>query len=269
MMNLLEKSRNELIAQSKYGKREKDGKTRYEKRLKSKFASSNRSYNKMDMNKLFKEDILDISIEVIGETDNYEVKISYGGFLEELQKTLKNSNQDDVQLKDIIKSLVSGFNKNDVYIHCSCPDFCFRFQYWATVKGFNSGKPQLVPADETNPDNNLGPGCKHILLLLSNTSWMIKVASVIMNYINYMKKYRERQYADIIYPSIYGKKYTEPVQLSIDDTDELATGTQDIDRSNVYARTKNQFTQGNKQGLRFASRNETDNQETIDDLLNN
>ena len=56
MSVLLEKSRNELISQSKQGKRENgDGKTRYEKRVKSRVSSSNKSYNKIDMNQLFKD----------------------------------------------------------------------------------------------------------------------------------------------------------------------------------------------------------------------
>ena len=34
------------------------------------------------MNKLFKENILDVNVPVKGETDNYLVKITVGGFLD-------------------------------------------------------------------------------------------------------------------------------------------------------------------------------------------
>ena len=55
----------------------------------------------------------------------------------------------------------------------------------------------------TNPNDTLGVGCKHIMLVLSNTSWCIKLASVIHNYINYMKSHYEKLYADIIYICVY------------------------------------------------------------------
>ena len=121
MSKLLEKSRNQLISQSKQGKRERDGKTRYEKRLKSRVASSNKSYNRLDMNSLFKDGILNLSIDVRGETDNYIVKISYGGFLDALKDELKRNN-DELDLRVVIRALVIGFNKNEVYLKCTCPD---------------------------------------------------------------------------------------------------------------------------------------------------
>ena len=50
MTRLLEDRRVELVSKGKRGEREKgDGKTRYEKRVKSSFASSTRSYNKINM----------------------------------------------------------------------------------------------------------------------------------------------------------------------------------------------------------------------------
>jgi hypothetical protein len=56
-----------------------------------------------------------------------------------------------------------------------------------------------------------------------------------------MKKHKERLYADIIYPAIYGKKYEEPVQQDMFD-DELATDEETIDTSNAEAREKGRFT---------------------------
>lgn len=78
-----------------------------------------------------------------------------------------------------------------------------------------------------------------------------------------MEKNRKRLYADIIYPAIYDKKYEEPVQLDIDTSDELETDSDTIDKSNIYARTKNQFQKGNTQGIRFAPSNK--NQVSIED----
>ena len=75
-------------------------------------------------------------------------------------------------------------------------------------------------------------------------------------------EYYEKLYADIIYPAVYGKDYETPVQLDIFDDDTLETDTDTIDKSNEYARTKNQFKQGNKEGIRFASKN--DDQQSFD-----
>ena len=81
------------------------------------------------------------------------------------------------------------------------------------------------------------------MLVLSNTVWLLKVASVINNYIKYMERYRQNDYAKIIYPAIYGKEYTQPVQLSIDDSkDETLTDDETfIDTTNEYGRTSGRF----------------------------
>lgn len=142
---------------------------------------------------------------------------------------------------------------------------CYRFDYYATRNIYNSGEPQNIPSKITNPRDSLGSGCKHILLLLSNTAWLIKVASVINNYIKYAQKNMQRAYTDIIYPAIYGKEYEEPVQLSIFDKDDLDTDETTIDKSNQYGRTSTQFKKGNTQGVRFAPNNSNDDQITIDD----
>lgn len=127
-IQLNEDSRSKLVAKSKTGKREKDGKTRYEKRLKSHVATSTRQYNRINMNELFKNGIVTIGIEIKGETDNYIVTISYGGVLDELRELIKRNNN-QLDLKSVIKALVIAFNKNDVYIRCTCPDFFYRFGY--------------------------------------------------------------------------------------------------------------------------------------------
>ena len=125
--------------------------------------------------------------------------------------------------------------------------------YWQTKNGVSSGDPENRPSDITNPDDKLGSACKHVLLVLSNTSWLLKVGSTILNYIRYMEKHYEKLYADIIYPAVYGKHYEEPVQLDLFDDGTLETDTDTLDKSNEYARTKNQFKKGNTQGIRFAS----------------
>ncbi len=242
-MILLEKTRNQLMSDSKRGKKEKDGQTRYQKRLKSRIGSSVREFNALNMDKFFKKNILDINIQVYGETDNYIVKLSFGGVLDELRTLLRSGKQ--LELRDIVRALVISFNKDNVYINCSCPDWTYRMAFYATKKDINSGEPELRPSNITNPDDDLGDGCKHVLLVLSNTAWIIKVARVIKNYITYMENNQKRLYADFIYPAIYGKKYEEPVQLDVFDN-ELETDSDTIDKSNKYAQSRTQFKPNNK-----------------------
>ena len=236
------------------------GKQRFNRRSKSKVANNVRQYNSIDMNKLFKDNILTVNISVKGETDDYTVKISFGGFLDILRDLL-GDDANNLNLRNITRALVTGFNKDDVYIFCSCPDFHYRFGYWATRNKLNSGEAEDRPSDITNPDDSLGSGCKHILLVLSNNSWLMKVASVINNYIKYMEKHYQKLYADIIYPAIFGKDYEEPVQLSIDDidsADNLHTDTDTLDKANTYGQDRTRFQKGNTQGIRFASNNSSD-----------
>ena len=223
--NLYEDSRSQLLSKSKKGdnyvpSNQSKGKNRYERRLHSKVFHSVKDYNNINMNRLFKDNILDVNVSVHGETDDYSVKMSFGGFLDSLHRELKKNN-DTLNLRVVSRALTSAFNSDNVYVHCSCPDWQYRFSYWATKNSITSGQAELRPANITNPGDTKGSGCKHVMLVLSNTSWLIKVASVINNYIKYMAKHREQQYATIIYPAIYNKKYTGPVQQNIFDDEKL------------------------------------------------
>ena len=152
-----------------------------------------------------------------------------------------------------------------VILH-NCPDWQYRYAYYATKNNINSGDAETRASNITNPDDKLGSACKHVLLVLSNTSWILKVASTIYNYVNYMEKHYQKLYADIIYPAIYGKKYEEPVQLDIFDDDNLETDAETIDKSNQYAVDKSRFQKGNTQGIRFAPKAKDEDQvELFDD----
>lgn len=245
MFLLNEDKRAELLSRGRRGEREKgDGKTRYEKRVNSKVATTVKEFNDIDMESLFKYGILTVNIPVIGETDKYLVRIKFGGFLDEIRNQLKRNNN-KLELKIILKALTSSFDKENVYIRCTCPDFQYRFSFWLTMSDVIVGAPENRPSKITNPKNTLGSGCKHLMLVLSNNKWVMKVASTIYNYILYMEKNRQKQYADIIYPAIYDKKYEKPVQLSIDDKDNLDNDKGTIDTANEIGRKRGQFQTGN------------------------
>lgn len=248
---LFEDNRNQFLNKSKSSRK---GRQRFERRKKSKVQNTVASMNGIDMDKLFKKDVLTIDIPVHGETDDYIVKISYVGLLDLLRGFVERNNG-VCTLREISKACIDAFNSNEVFISCSCPDFHYRFNYWRTQQGQNSGEPENRPSNITNPHDTLGSGCKHILLVLANNSWVLRVARVINNYIAYMEKHYQKLYADIIYPAVYGKPYEEPVQLSIDDDDSLATDTDTIDTANIYGRDRTRFKTGNQQGVKFASTN--------------
>ena len=270
--NLYEDSRSQLLSKSKKGdnyvpSNQSKGKNRYERRLHSKVFHSVKDYNNINMNRLFKDNILDVNVSVHGETDDYSVKMSFGGFLDSLHRELKKNN-DTLNLRVVSRALTSAFNSDNVYVHCSCPDRQYRFSYWATKNSITSGQAELRPSNITNPGDTKGSGCKHVMLVLSNNSWLLKVSSVIFNYINYMEKHYAKLYADIIYPAIYEKNYEEPVQMDMfadEENPELETDSDTIDTSNKYARTKTQFKKGNE--YRFKPNQQVDKQLDFDSLL--
>lgn len=118
---------------------------------------------------------------------------------------------------------------------------CYRFDYWSTVNNYNSGNPQNIPAKITNPNNTKGSGCKHVLLVLANVEWLLRVASVINNYVNYAETHLQKLYADYIFPQIYGVKYSKEVQLQLTDTDEVTSDKELIDIANRLGRNRGRF----------------------------
>lgn len=270
---LLEDKRSELLSQSKSGANyvpwnQHYGKNRYQRRLKSKIAPSIKHFNNIDMNKFFKTDILDVLIDVKGETNIYKVRMSFVGTLDEIHNELKKSGATQIDRKIVLRALTKAFNNDDVYINCTCPDFRYRFKYWATKKNLLIGDPEHRPANITNPHDDKGPGCKHIILCLSDASWLIKIASVIYNYVYYMEKHEERLFQRYIFPAVYGKPYDE-YQMSIwdEDEEELASGEEDIATANRAARERGRWKKGNE--YRFRKEEPGDSgQMSFDDLEN-
>ena len=108
-MLLNEEKRTQLISKSKSAQKEKDGKTRYQKRVKSKVRANVSQLNKIDFNQLFKDNIMTVNLEVDGETDTYLVTISFGGFLDQLRDELEKSNN-IFSLRVVIRALLNSFN---------------------------------------------------------------------------------------------------------------------------------------------------------------
>ncbi len=221
---LLEMNRNQLINKSKSSDNYKDtskGRNRWERRNKSRIDSQVKQYNKIDMNSFFKQDELKVGINVHGETNDYLVLIRYNGVLREIQNQIKLNNN-KLEFKCVLIALQRVFNSGDVFVSCTCPDWKYRQAYHAGRDGYNSGPVETRASDITNPRDSKGGGCKHVNLVLGNVDWIMKVASVINNYIHYMEEHMQRQYADIIFPAVVGVPYNKAVQLNLFDTgDEM------------------------------------------------
>lgn len=258
---LLELKRSQLINKSKNGasyapNNRKKGKNRFERRKYSRISTSIKGYNKIDMNAFWKGDILEVGIEVIGETDTYIVTLDFENILYNLKKEVKD-NKNVFNFKVIYKALVKAFNDDDVYISCSCFDWKYRFGYVATKNKYSSQlPPELRPSNITNPKDDKGAGCKHTLLLLSNTGWLVKIASVIYNYVKYCKTNLSTNYKRYIFPQIYGMSYKQALDNQIfkevdDEVSGLLPSDQKalddiINRALKGRDEKGRFTKGNE-----------------------
>ena len=146
MKILNEDSRQQLISKSKSGQPYKTmAGNRFTRRTRSKISQSTKEYNEIDMNKLFKKGILDVQIKIMGETDTYKVRISFGMFTQYIQKEIKKNN-DKFEYKVIVQALTSAINdEKDVYVFCSCKDWHYRFGYFATINNIIIGPPENIP----------------------------------------------------------------------------------------------------------------------------
>ena len=255
-MSLDEATRSQLISKGQKGqnyKNQSKGKNRWARRTKSRISNTVRQYNDIDFDAFFKKDILNVGISVHGETDEYTVKLKFGGVLNEIARNIRNNNG-VLEFKLIVSALMRVFNIGDVYVHCSCPDAKYRMNFWQTKNGYSSLPIETRPSNITNPNDLLGSACKHTLLVLSNLSWTMKVSSTINNYIKYCQKHMGRNYADYIFPKLYGMKYPEAVQTSMFEDGLLPTDQETIKKANEYGRKSTQFKPGNKEGIRFAKK---------------
>ena len=250
LMLLLEANRTSLISQSRNAgeyKNKERGKNRFERKKYSKIANAVRAYNEIDMNSLFKQDILLVNIPVVGENDEYTVTIKLEGVVGEIHKNIKN-NSNKLEYRTIIQALTKVFNTSDVYIKCTCPDAKYRFAHWNILKNVSVDDSSKDPGPGrgiVNPNDDKGRGCKHMLLVLANGDWMMKVASVINNYCHFLSEKKPEAFLKLVFPKLYGVPADEAEQNDIvADQEELETGKDLIDIINEYGRNRGKFKKG-------------------------
>lgn len=248
---LTEATRGQLIKKSKEGDPYKNSRgSRWTRKNKSSIANTVKDYNQIDMNTLWKQDILKFGIKVQGETDDYIVKVIFSGVLKALRPLVKED-QNNLTRDVIYAALVKALNSEDVKISCTCPDYKYRLAYQNSKNGYNAGKAETRKSDITNPGDTKGAGCKHILAVLNNAEWIRNIASVINNYVNYCKDKMQNNYARFIFPEIYGMSYDDAIQMTFSDYDDkgkeknvLDSTVEIINLSNALGKNRGKILKG-------------------------
>jgi len=247
---LLEDTRTLLVSKSRSaGPYTHDirGKNRFERKRFSQIAKTVKQYNQIDMNKFFKEDMLIVHIPVVGETDNYTVSIRMDGVVAEIAKNIKN-NKNQLEYRTIIQSLTRIFNSANIYVKCTCDDYKYNFAHWNIINNVSVDDTASDPGPGKgirNPDDKKGRGCKHVLLVLANGDWLLKVSSVINNYIHYAEEHLQKPFLKVIFPKLYGIPADEMVDKDIIDDDKYLDSTTGlIDAINEYGKNRGKYQPG-------------------------
>ena len=218
--HLIEATRQSLINSSKTAgpyKNQTYGKNRWERKKLSKITDANKAFNKIDMNQLFKQDILLVTLPVIGETASYEVSVKFNGIINEISKNLK-ANKNFFEFKTVIQAVSKVLNNEDTYIKCNCEDYKYRYKHWNIISKVDIEGTDKDPGPGKgirNPNDSLGRGCKHVLLVLANLDWIMKVSSVIFNYINYAAMSLQKPFLNVILPKLYGVTVEDSVSAGL------------------------------------------------------
>lgn len=167
---------SEINRSNLVGKTKDQGNGRYQRR--TKYKPDN--FRGTDVSQLFDNDVLICPVPV----GDYISTVAFQGVLLRLRDQLKDDPRHTLTLQKVIKSITKAIDSSDLLVDCTCPDFVYRFAYWATKYGYKYGKPETRPAKITNPNDKIGAMCKHLTALLANKKWVVKIASIINDYIN-------------------------------------------------------------------------------------
>jgi hypothetical protein len=179
-------TKQELLQKSRSSTK---GTQRFYRRLFSQIRIPNQAIQTVNVAKWFETDILDAQISVKGETDNYVVTISFWGVWDSYDKSK------DLSQENIKKAVYSAYRSQDVYVACTCPDDRYRYAYVATKGRYRAERPEYRPAPITNPRDNLGSGCKHVLLcLMSSVKWIDQLCKITYKYIMRVKNSQRNLY---------------------------------------------------------------------------
>ena len=125
---------------------------------------------------------------------------------------------------------------------------CYNFDHWNIINNVSTSDTAHDPGpckNIRNPQDNKGRGCKHVLLVLNNGDWMMKVASVINNYVHYAETNMQKAFLKLIFPKIYGIPADEMLEQDlVDDEKFLDSSAGLIDAINEYGAKRGRYTKG-------------------------
>ena len=118
---------------------------------------------------------------------DYIVTVHISGILKIVQDEMDRTGKDLPDRQLVYNALRKAVDESNMYVNCTCPDFKYRYAYWATVGDYKYGTPETRPAKVRNPDNN-GAACKHVTAALARPSQWLKyvsgwIATIIKQYI--------------------------------------------------------------------------------------
>lgn len=194
MKELNEAKKYQLIDKTKKSDDYRDiskGRNRYYRRVHSHLIKDYSTFNYINFNDLFRLDRLTFDLKVQGEEDVYTCTLRFRGLCDRLNSEIVRSRQ--FTNRTIDKVIRMCLEERDVRIKCSCPDFVYRQGYFATKGDYEITKENR-PSNITNPKDSKGGGCKHIMVILTDLSWVAPLSRAIYNYILYVKRNETRQY---------------------------------------------------------------------------
>lgn len=138
----------------------------------------------------FKKLMMDDEFLIVLRVGDYVVTVDFNGPFEELRYLVKGMRGPN-RIKRLTRSVVQealnrALDTEDIYVSCSCPDFKYRFRYYANTKGYLFGSPKETRKPKytkTNKDDNKGYVCKHILTALYGKRWVPYAANAWLQYI--------------------------------------------------------------------------------------
>lgn len=182
------------------------GKTKSPDRFEKKRNYSPKDFKNVNFEDMFINDRFTWQTRVHGES-NYLVTVSFEGAFEYLKYKLASMRGKNrwkrITIDMVREALSKSLDTEDLYVECSCPDFTYRFAYWATQADCKYGVPQNVAPTVRNVRNNKGYVCKHLLAILYGKRW---VQSAAKSWLAYM-----RANPELTEYYIWGKDYEEDI----------------------------------------------------------
>lgn len=153
------------------------------------------TFDKVDYSNLVSAGSLTVSFSLKGKTDTYTDTIRFDNFLNNLRDKAKKEN---LTYNTILFALRISLDRDDLYLHCTCPDYKYRQAYHAYRNGYGIVE-ETIPSDDTNPNDTKGSMCKHLSYLLSEVSWLKELAKYVFRSLTNLKKRSDEAFNILVY----------------------------------------------------------------------